>query len=137
MSSTESEQNARSGDEPTDELLPELFTGPPEQPVTRHELRFEELATGGRVGAEIHRLYSIGDGGPAAAIVRYRPGATAKTHLHPSYELIYVLSGALETDDGVYPAGSLLVSPPGAVHAPRSEKGCVALVVWEQPVRPL
>lgn len=122
---------------PAGELLPELFTGPADGAVTRHELRFEELATDGRVGAEIHRLYSVADGGPAAAIVRYRPGAAAKAHLHPNYELIYVLSGELETDDGVYPANSLLVSPPGAVHAPRSGNGCVALVVWEQPVRPL
>ncbi len=73
---------------------------------------------------------------PAAAIMRYRPGATAMPHRHSGYELIYVLSGELETDDGTYPANSLLVMPPGSVHAPRSPRGCVGLVVWEQPVRP-
>lgn len=52
-----------------------------------------------------------------------------------SYELIYVLSGELATDDGTYQANSLLVMPPGSVHAPRSPHGCVGLVVWERPVR--
>ena len=63
------------------------------------------------------------------------PGAKAPSHLHPGFELIYALSGELETDDGVYAAGSLLVMPPNSVHAPRSPMGCVGLVVWERPVQ--
>ena len=76
-----------------------------------------------------------GPDGPAAAVMHCLPGAKAPSHLHPGFELIYVLSGELETDGGVYAAGSLLVMPPTSVHAPRSPKGCVGLVVWERPVQ--
>lgn len=90
------------------------------------------------LGAEMHTLYSTketGPEGPAAAIMRYLPGATAPAHIHPGYEIIFILHGELETDDGIYGPNSLLVMPPDSVHAPRSPRGCVGLVVWEQPVR--
>lgn len=122
------------------QLLPMLFAGMPGSSFGLQKLEFEPLTSDGRVGAEIHRLYSpkeTGEDGPAAAIVRYHPGATARPHLHPGYELIYLFSGELETDDGTYSANSLLVMPPGSVHAPRSPRGCVGLVVWEKPVRPV
>lgn len=125
---------------PLTELLPVLFSGLPGESFNEQELDFKPLDKDGRMGAEIHPLYTTddtGEGGPAAAILRYLPGATAPSHRHPGYELIYVLSGELETDDGVYPANSLLVMPPNSVHAPRSPKGCVGLVVWERPVQPL
>jgi anti-sigma factor ChrR (cupin superfamily) len=122
------------------ELLPKLFSGLPGKSFDPQELAFEPVMRDGRVGAEMHRLYSTdetGADGPAAAIMRYLPGATAPAHTHPGYELIYVLSGELETDDGVYGPNSLLVMPPGSVHAPRSPRGCVGLVVWERPVQPV
>ncbi len=121
------------------ELIPSLFTGLVGEPFTEHELVFEPLVTDGRTSVEIHRLYTTaetGEQGPAAAIVRYLPGGTAKPHLHPGYELIYVISGELETDDGVYGPNSLLMMRPGSVHAPRSPHGCVGLAVWERPVQP-
>ncbi len=122
------------------EHLPRLFSGLPGSSFGERELRFEPLRSEGRVNAEIHRLYTTeqtGADGPAAALVRYLPGATATPHRHPGYELIYVLSGELETDEGTFPANSLLVLPPGSVHGPRSKHGCLALAVWEQPVQPL
>ncbi|WP_100836955.1 cupin domain-containing protein [Kitasatospora fiedleri] len=122
------------------ECLPVLFTELAGGRFDFQELEFEPLLTDGRVGAEIHRLYTTeqtGPAGPAAAIVRYLPGAAAKPHRHPGYELIYICSGQLETDEGVYPANSLLVMKPDSVHAPRSANGCIALVVWEQPVQPV
>lgn len=122
------------------ERLPVLFSGLPTALLTAQRLTFEPLTSDNRVGAEIHRLYTTaetGPKGPAAAVVRYLPGASAAPHRHPGYELIYVLSGQLETDDGVFPANSLLLMQPNSVHAPRSEHGCVALVVWEQPVEPV
>lgn len=120
------------------ELPPVLFSGIPGTAFAPQELDFRPVIANGRVGVEMHPLYSTdetGAGGPASAVVRYLPGATAPPHRHPGYELIYVLSGELETDDGVYPANSLLVMPPNSVHAPRSPQGCLVLVVWEQPVR--
>lgn len=122
------------------ERLPRLFSGMPGSSFGEQELQFEPLRSEGRVNAEIHRLYSTaetGENGPAAALVRYLPGAQAQPHHHPGYELIYVLSGELETDEGTFPADSLLVMPPNSVHGPRSKNGCLALAVWEQPVKPL
>jgi quercetin dioxygenase-like cupin family protein len=122
------------------EHLPVLFTALASGESAFEDIAFEPLVTDGRVGAEIHSLYSTketGQNGPAAAVVRYRPGAAAKPHRHQGYELIYVFSGELETDDGVFGPNSLLVMEPGSVHAPRSPKGCTTLAVWEQPVQPL
>jgi anti-sigma factor ChrR (cupin superfamily) len=122
------------------ELIPVLFTNLPGGSFGEQDLTFEPLTTDGRTGAEIHRLYTTqqtGPDGPAAAVVRYLPGAKAAPHQHPGYELIYVLSGQLETDEGEFPANSLLVMQPGSVHAPRSAGGCMALVVWEKPVQPV
>ncbi|WP_371477483.1 cupin domain-containing protein [Kitasatospora sp. NBC_00315] len=119
--------------------FPRLFGGIPGSSFGPQAYDFRPLMRDGRVGAEIHSLYSTeqtGEGGPAAAIVRYLPSGAAEPHRHPGYELIWILEGELETDDGVYPANSLLVMPPGSVHTPRSPKGAVGFVVWEQPVRP-
>ena len=119
--------------------LPTLYTGVPGESFGQAAIAMEPLLRDGRVGAEIHSLYSTretGADGPAAAIVRYLPGAKAEPHRHPGYELILLMEGELETDDGVYPANSLLIMPPGSVHAPRSPKGAVGLVVWEKPVQP-
>ncbi|MFD3536484.1 cupin domain-containing protein [Streptomyces sp. NPDC058664] len=119
--------------------LPQLYTGIPGKSFGPVDYKFEPLIRDGRIGAEIHSLYSTaetGENGPAAAIVRYMPSGKAQPHRHPGYEIIWIVEGELETDDGVYPAGSLLVMPPDSVHTPRSPKGAVGLVVWEQPVRP-
>ncbi|MDQ0794227.1 cupin domain-containing protein [Streptomyces sp. B1I3] len=119
--------------------LPQLYGGVPGKSFGPVNYKFEPLMRDGRIGAEIHSLYSTaetGENGPAAAIVRYLPSGNAQPHRHPGYEIIWIVEGELETDDGVYPAGSLLVMPPDSVHTPRSPKGAVGLVVWEQPVRP-
>ncbi|WP_052341733.1 cupin domain-containing protein [Salinarimonas rosea] len=100
-------------------------------------LVFETYDQPGREGVEIHRLYDTTDTGPvgpAAAIVRYRPGAQVQRHIHPGYELIFVIEGELINDAGRHPAGTLEICPPGSSHALGSEKGCTFLVIWEQPV---
>lgn len=119
------------------ELLNLISVRPGERP-DRHEPRFRPLTTGGRVGVEVHQLYTADEaGGPAAAIARYLPGAQASPHEHTGFELIYVLSGELRTDDGVYGPNSLLVMYPGSTHRPHTTDGCTVLVVWEKPVRPV
>lgn len=119
--------------------LPALYTGSQDAPFGEVPIVFEPLLRDGRVGAEIHSLYSTsetGAGGPAAAIVRYLPGAESEPHMHPGYEIIFLFSGEIETEDGTYGPNSLIVMPPGSVHAPRSPKGAVGLAVWEKPVQP-
>jgi anti-sigma factor ChrR (cupin superfamily) len=87
-----------------------------------------------RPGVEIHRLY--GDGtGACAAILRYAPGGAVPLHEHEGFEHVLVLDGSQEDERGRYPAGTLAVNPPGSRHSVRSPDGCVALLVWERPVR--
>jgi anti-sigma factor ChrR (cupin superfamily) len=100
------------------------------------------VATGGRdlpweplrTGVEICRLFTSASSGPSAALLRYQPGAEVPRHAHDGYELIAVLSGAQEDERGRYPAGTLVVNPPGSRHHVRAEGGCTVLIVWERPV---
>lgn len=101
-------------------------------------LPFETFNRPGREGVEIHPFYDTSDTGPvgpAAALVRYQPGARVQRHIHPGYELILVLEGELMNDSGRHGPGTLEICPPGSSHALGSETGCTFLVVWEQPVR--
>lgn len=86
-------------------------------------------------GIDIHRLYGDGLTGPAAALLRYAPGASVPLHEHPGHEHILMLDGSQEDEHGRYPAGTLVINLPGSRHHVRSPQGCVALLIWEQPVR--
>jgi anti-sigma factor ChrR (cupin superfamily) len=86
-----------------------------------------------REGVEIHRLYGEGTE-PAAALLRYKPGARVPTHAHTGLEHILVLSGSQSDENGHYPAGSLIVNPTGTRHTVVSEEGCVVLALWAAPV---
>lgn len=99
-------------------------------------LDWQPYGADGRRNVMIHRLYDARrDGaGPAAALLRYAPGASVPTHLHSGHELILVLEGELINDAGRHGPGTLEICPPGSTHALASEKGCTFLVVWEQPV---
>jgi len=88
-----------------------------------------------RPGVDMHTIYDCGDDGPAAAILRYRPGAEVPEHVHVGHEHIFVLAGAQEDERGRHAAGSLVVNPPGTSHRVRSEEGCLVLAVWERKVR--
>jgi anti-sigma factor ChrR (cupin superfamily) len=108
-----------------------------------HELLLPNLVAGGwrdldysqfRPGIRIHRLYG-GGSGPAAAVLIYDPGASAPLHEHTGYEHILMLDGEQTDEQGRYAAGSFVVNPPGSRHTVRSEGGCVALLIWEKPVR--
>src|SRR5208283_4392382 len=86
-------------------------------------------------GIDIHRLYGDGREGPSAAFVRYAPNAQLPLHEHDGHEHIFVLSGFQVDDAGVYPAGTMIVNPPGSRHSVRAPEGCLVLVLWERPVR--
>jgi len=88
-----------------------------------------------RKGIEIRVLYGTpGDGGSAAAFLRYQPGAKVSAHEHLGYELICVLSGSQSDERGTHPAGTFVVNPPGSRHTVESEEGCLVLAVWERPI---
>lgn len=108
-------------------VLPDL-AGLPER---LHEFPWEPL----RPGVEISRLFVDEAGRTKLALLRYAPGATVPPHEHEGTEYIQVLAGAQQDERGSYPAGTLLVSPPGSRHSITSPQGCLVLAVWEAPVR--
>jgi anti-sigma factor ChrR (cupin superfamily) len=87
-----------------------------------------------RPGVEIARIYGEGSSGPAAALLRYAPGARVPSHDHGGYEHIVVLQGSQTDDRGTYGAGSCLIHAPGSSHAIVSDSGCVVLAIWNAPV---
>ncbi|REK12730.1 MAG: transcription negative regulator ChrR [Planctomycetota bacterium] len=88
-----------------------------------------------RPGVTAHWLYRENDGGPAAVLLRYEPGARVALHEHVGYEHLLVLEGDQYDENGSYPSGSLMINPPGTRHSPGSKGGCVALLIYEKAVR--
>jgi anti-sigma factor ChrR (cupin superfamily) len=87
-----------------------------------------------RDGVDIHRLYTT-EGGPSAALLRYAPGASVPLHEHTGFEHVLLLDGAQEDQNGVLQAGGMAINPPGSRHSVTSRTGCLALLIWEKPVR--
>lgn len=88
-----------------------------------------------RPGIEAAWLYRTDDNGPAAAYLRYQPGASAPRHQHVGYEHIFILTGSQRDENGLHPAGTLVINPPATAHSVTSDDGCLVLAVWERPVR--
>lgn len=107
-------------------LLSELFG--PQQDFSRYA--WEPF----REGVEIARIYGEGTSGPAAALLRYAPGAKVPAHAHTGFEHIIVLSGSQRDDRGTYGAGSCLIHAEGTQHTVVSPDGCVVLAFWYSPV---
>jgi anti-sigma factor ChrR (cupin superfamily) len=87
-----------------------------------------------RSGVEIARIYGDGTSGPAAALLRYAPGAEVPRHAHTGFEHIVVLSGSQSDERGTYGAGSVLIHAEGTEHTVVSPGGCVVLAFWYSPV---
>lgn len=86
-------------------------------------------------GIDIHRLYGGNDRQPAAALIRYQPGAHLPRHEHIGVEHILVLSGSQRDEFGVYNEGTFIVNPPGSAHSVVSDSGCIVLVIWHAPIQ--
>ncbi len=67
-------------------------------------------------------------GSEFVALVEFAPNTVFNAHIHAGGEEILVLSGALEDEDGCYPAGTWLRNPPGSRHRPFSLQGCLLYV---------
>jgi anti-sigma factor ChrR (cupin superfamily) len=90
-----------------------------------------------RPGVDIHTLWGNPPHSAGGALLRYAPGASIPAHAHAGYEQIFVLAGAQSDERGHYPAGTLMVNPPGTSHAVHSAEGCLVLIVWERGVNAL
>ncbi|MEG6507624.1 cupin domain-containing protein [Methyloligella sp. 2.7D] len=86
-------------------------------------------------GVSAHWFYRDADSGASAVLLRYQPGARVAEHEHVGYEHMLVLEGDEYDEKGSYPAGSLVIHPPGTRHSPGSKTGCIALLIYEKPVR--
>ena len=62
------------------------------------------------------------------ALVKWNPGTTFQRHQHWGGEEIFVVEGVFADEQGVYPQGTWLRNPPGSVHTPFSEEGCLIYV---------
>jgi predicted ChrR family anti-sigma factor len=87
-----------------------------------------------RPGVDIYRLYGDSQGGAAAALLRYQPGATVPMHGHTGFEHIFVLSGSQTDQNGEHQVGTLVINPPSTNHSVISQAGCIVLAIWEKPI---
>ncbi|HDR3890429.1 cupin domain-containing protein [Bacillus mycoides] len=69
------------------------------------------------------------ENGELRYVVRFAPGAKFLQHTHKDTEELFVLDGALISNDVEYGAGSYLCYGPNTEHEPWSEKGCLVLVM--------
>lgn len=89
-----------------------------------------------REGIDISWVYRSDDAeGPSAAFLRYQPGASVPAHEHPGFEHILILEGSQADGNGLHGAGDLVINTPGSRHGVESPEGCVALAIWQMPVR--
>ncbi|ARU89265.1 cupin domain-containing protein [Pseudomonas sp. M30-35] len=81
------------------------------------------------VGVERRPLERVAaESGRTTSVVRYAPGSSFRSHLHPGGEEVLVLEGVFADEYGEYPAGYWLKNPPGSRHAPSSASGCLLFV---------
>lgn len=120
------------------ESLPNFLLGLAHASLQKKDLEFEPIQTNGRSSAEVHWLFKAEQAdGSAAAVIRYYPGGVSPPHEHTGYELIYMLEGEMKTSTGVVKENDLILLEPGSVHSSSSEKGCLALIVWQKAVVPV
>lgn len=88
-----------------------------------------------REGVNISPIYEIDDMGPRAAFLHYIPGASVPRHLHQGFEHIFILHGSQIDGETTYRQGTLVIHAPDSHHNISSPEGCVALGIWEKPVK--
>jgi anti-sigma factor ChrR (cupin superfamily) len=100
------------------------------QPHDSETIRLDTVTAGwlpGLVeGLSVMPLHSFG--GEHTPLVKWSPGTVFTPHTHPDGEEIFVIEGVFQDENGHYPRDSWLRNPPGSVHRPCSEEGCVILV---------
>lgn len=97
----------------------------------QHKLHWQPFQN----GVDIYRLYGDGISGPTAALLRFRAGGRVPLHEHTGFEHIFVLTGSQVDENSRAEAGSLIINPPGTSHSILSEGGCIALAIYEKPIK--
>ncbi|QFU76323.1 cupin [Halioglobus maricola] len=99
---------------------------PADQDFVRIDTKQTAWRPGAAAGLSVMPLHEFG--AEHVALVKWEPGCRFVEHRHPGGEEIFVISGVFEDEEGAYPAGTWLRNPPGSVHSPFSEQGCVIYV---------
>ena len=60
-----------------------------------------------------------------AVLIKMDPGTSYPAHEHTKGEDVFIVEGELIVGKDRFLKGAYLYSPPGSVHAPRTETGCV------------
>ena len=60
-------------------------------------------------------------GAERVALVRLAPDTRLESHTHDGGEEVFVIEGRYFDEDGDYPAGSWVRTPPGSAHAPYTD----------------
>jgi quercetin dioxygenase-like cupin family protein len=68
----------------------------------------------GSPGIDLRVLQQTARGG--TAVIRFQPGARARTHDHPGGEEIYVIRGRIRIGERWLSEGDYLMTPPGQPH---------------------
>jgi len=111
--------------------MPQIISGLLNIEENMDHFKWEEL----REGIEIYQIYEETNDGPSAALLRYSAGASVPLHLHTGFEHILILAGTQTDGVNEYSKGMLMISEPGSQHRITSEAGCIALAIWQAPVK--
>jgi anti-sigma factor ChrR (cupin superfamily) len=85
-------------------------------------------------GVQWKKLRHDSGSGASAVLLRFEPGAAYGAHRHPEGEQYFVIEGSLQDGAETWGAGSYVWHPPGSVHTPRSEQGCLLFVSLPKPI---
>jgi len=85
-------------------------------------------------GVKWKKLHHDPASGLSAVLLHFEPGARYGRHRHPAGEQYVVLEGSLRDGSGTWGPGTYVNHPPGSVHEPRSEEGCVLFVTLPEPI---
>ncbi len=89
-----------------------------------------------REGVQVSWIYRLeAKNAPSSAFLKYAPGAKVPLHSHPGLEHILILEGSQTDENGTFYEGDIVINPPGTRHSIYSQDGCVALAIWQAPVK--
>ncbi len=99
---------------------------PEDQQQVTIDIHQAEWTPGLVPGLQVLPLHSYGT--EQVALVKWAPGTQFQQHRHWGGEEIFVLEGVFADEQGMYPSGTWLRNPPGSVHTPFSDEGCLIYV---------